>query len=138
MEAIMSLTRILLRLARNPGYPQGDNSQGYMITAPLDSQGHLAVEEWRRHKAACTVVRFKPGEDRDADGWLSHRGDAWYIHYDEPQEGADEAVYRLGDHRLSVGEYVTIHESDGQSLTYRVAEHIPVKPLHAHSDSIQR
>src|SRR6185503_15824493 len=76
-EATMSLTRTVLRLARNPGYPQGDDSQGYVITAPLDSQGHLAVEEWRRQKSACTVVRFKPGEEHDADGWLSHRGDAW-------------------------------------------------------------
>jgi hypothetical protein len=121
----MSLTRIVLRLARNPGYPSGDEDQGYVITAPLDAHGHLDVDAWRSAKKSCTVVRFKPGEERDADGWLTHRGGRWYFRYDEPEEGDDEPVYRLGDHRLSVGEYVTIHENDGQDLTYRVAEHLP-------------
>jgi len=119
----MTLTRIVMRLARNPGFPDGDAEQGYVITAPLDNQGRLMVEDWRRNKENCTVRRFKPGEERDADGWLTHRGGRWFIRYDEPEEGADEPVYRLGDHKLAVGEYLTIHESDGQDLTYRVTEH---------------
>lgn len=122
----MTLTRVVLRLARNPGFPDGDDEQGYVITAPLDNQGRLMVEEWRREKDICTVRRFKPGEERDADGWLTHRGGRWFIRYDEPEEGPDEPVYRLGDHKLSVGEYLTIHESDGQDLTYRVTEHARV------------
>lgn len=124
MEANVSLTKIVLRLARNPGYPSGDREQGYVITAPLDRESRLDVGQWRRHKDDCTVVRFKPGEDRDADGLLTHRGGNWYFHYDEPQEGDDEPVFRLGDHRLAVGEYVTIHEADGQSLTYQVDTHV--------------
>lgn len=78
----MSLTQVL-RLARNPGLPAGDDSQGYLINAPLDG--------------------------------------------DEKGEGDDEPVYRLGDHVLALGSYITIHESDGRDLTYRVAQHKPVK-----------
>lgn len=121
----MSLIRVVLRLARNPGYPNGDDAQGYVITAPLDRDGRLDVEAWREVKEDCIVIRFKPGTERDADGWLTHRGGNWYFRYDEPEEGDDEPVFRLGDHALAVGEYLTIHESDGQTLTYRVSEHLP-------------
>jgi hypothetical protein len=122
----MSLTQVVLRLARNPGYPSGDVSQGYIIHAPLDENGRLSVEKWRLDREACKVIRFKPGDERDADGLLTHRGSHWFIHYDEPREGADEPVYRLGDHSLALGSYVTIHESDGQELTYRVEQHLPI------------
>ena len=70
---------------------------------------------------------FKPGEDRDADGKLTHNGASWFFHYDEAREGADEPVYRLGEQRLAVGDYLTIHENDGQSLTYRVTQRTPFR-----------
>ena len=35
----MALKRIILRLARNPGFPDGDMHQGYTIVAPLDADG---------------------------------------------------------------------------------------------------
>jgi hypothetical protein len=123
----MSLTQVILRLARNPGFPAGDDSQGYIINAPLDDAGRLSVAEWQDVRDRCSVIRFKPGEDRDADGKLTHRGSHWFIHYDEEGEGDDEPVYRLGDHLLALGSYITIHESDGRDLTYRVAQHTPVK-----------
>ena len=122
----MALTRIILRLARNPGYPNGDDGQGYVITAPIDKDGKLLEDEWRKARKDCTVIRFKPGVERDADGWLLRRGANWYFHYDEEHEGDDEPVFRLGDHSLVLGSYATIHESDGQVLTYRVTEHLPV------------
>lgn len=129
----MSLYQIVLRLARNPGFPEGDDSQGYLVVAPLDPQDRLDPAEWRQSREACTVVRFKPGEEKDADGKLSHNGSHWFFHYDEAQEGGDEAVYRLGEHRLAIGDYVTIHESDGQSLTYRVTQRTPFRAPKDHS-----
>jgi hypothetical protein len=124
----MPLTQIVLQLARNPGYPDGDAGQGYILVAPLDADGKLDPKAWREARAACTVIRFKPGEERDADGRLMHRGADWFFHYDEAREGVDEPVFRLGDHRLLMGDYVTIHENDGQSLTYRVTQHLAVRP----------
>lgn len=121
----MSLTQVVLQLARNPGFPAGDGEQGYVITAPLDAEGRLSTLNWDKVRKFCRVVRVKPGVDRDADGWLRHRGASWYIHYDEEGEGDDEAVFRLGDHSLAVGNYVTVHESDGRDLTYRVVRHEP-------------
>jgi hypothetical protein len=130
----MSLTQVVLRLARNPRYPAGDVNQGYVITAPLDAEGRLSVEGWREQKDRCVVIRFKPGEDRDADGLLTHRGTHWFIHYDEEAEGDDEPVYRLGDHSLALGSYVTVHESDGSDMTYRVVQHAPVREAVSHKE----
>jgi hypothetical protein len=131
----MALKQIVLRLARNPGYPDGDDRQGYVITAPLDGDNRIDLEEWRQQRETCTVVRFKPGEERDADGRLTHRGGHWAFHYDEKQEGDDEPLYRLGDHQLAVGSYVTVAESDGRTQTYRVAEHHPVNVRAPHKAS---
>lgn len=125
----MSLFQIVMRLARNPGYPDGDDQQGYTIIAPLDREGRLNVEEWRDNREACTVIRFKPGEERDADGRLSHNGSHWFFHYDEVQEGEDEPVHRLQEHRLDLGDYVTIHESDGNAFTYRITQVQPYRPV---------
>lgn len=119
------LTQVVLRLARNPDFPAGDDSQGYVLFAPLDADGKLSAVEWQTVREQCSVVRFKPGVARDADGKLTHRGSHWYFHYDEPGEGDDEPVYRLGDHTLALGSYVTIHESDGRDMTYRVTQHLP-------------
>ncbi|MGE0045098.1 MAG: hypothetical protein AB7J28_13405 [Hyphomonadaceae bacterium] len=118
------LSTIVLRLARNPdaGIPEGDDQRGYKIVAPLDADDRLDLAAWRAAKARCTVDRFSPDPDEKADGWLSHRGSHWFFRYDEDEEGPDEPLFRLGDHRLRAGEYVTVHEADGDALVYRVAE----------------
>ena len=120
----MSLTRVVMRLGRNPdaGFPDGDNDQGYVVVAPLDKDGRLDLDLWRANKADCTVDRFSPAPAEKADGWLTHRGSHWFFHYDEEGEGPDEPVYRLGDHTLRLGDYLTIHEADGDDLTYKITE----------------
>ncbi len=120
----MALTRLTLRLGRNPqaGYPGGDDAHGYVITAPLDKDGKLDADLWRNHKKACTVIRFSQDDDEKADGWLTHRGSNWFFHYDEQHEGPDEPVYKLGDHTLRTGDYVTIHEADGDDLVYKITD----------------
>ena len=102
----MSLTRVVMRLGRNPdaGFPDGDNDQGYVVVAPLDKDGRLDLDLWRANKADCTVDRFSPDPAEKADGW------------------PDEPVYRLGDHTLRLGDYLTIHEADGDDLTYKITE----------------
>ena len=124
----MALTRVVMRLGRNPqaGFPDGDDRHGYVVVAPLNGDGKLDLELWRANKAACTVDRFSPEPADKADGWLSHRGANWFFRYDEEDEGPDEPVFRLGDHTMKIGEYLTIHEADGEDLTYRITEAVPV------------
>jgi hypothetical protein len=126
MSEKRGLTRLILRLGRNPGagYPEGADDYGYVVNAPLDQTGKLDPALWRETKALCTVRRFHPNE-APADGWLRHRGDNWYFWYDEADEGPEEPGFKLGAHELRAGEYVTIREGDGDALTFRIAEATP-------------
>jgi hypothetical protein len=119
----MSLSRIVMRLARNPGteFAGGDNHRGYSLTAPLTADGRLDGAAYAKLKDACAVRRFTPDED-PADGHLARRGDRWFFDYGEEEDAEDEPVYRLGEHRFAVGEYVTVTDDSGRPLTYKVVE----------------
>lgn len=122
------LMRVTLRLARNPhaGFPDGDPHRGYTIVAPLDDDGHLDADAWRAARRQCTVIRFSPDPEERADGWLTHRGAHWSLHYDDSEEGPDEPLFRLSEHRLVAGEYLSVREGDGGGLVYRIADVSPV------------
>ena len=119
----MNLHRIVMRLARNPGteFAGGDDHRGYALTAPLTGDGKLDAAAYGRLKAKCSVRRFAPDED-PADGKLMRRGERWYFDYDQDEVADDEPIYRLGEHRFAVGEYVTITDEEGRPLTYKVVE----------------
>lgn len=80
----MTLSRIVMRLARNPGteFAGGDDHRGYALTAPLTADGLLDLEAYGKTKAECVVRRFAPDEDA-ADGRLARRGSRWFFDYDE-------------------------------------------------------
>lgn len=119
----MGLSRIVMRLARNPGteFADGDDHRGYTLVAPLTAEGKIDEEAFRANRAACTVRHFAPDED-PTEGKLAHRRDRWYFDYDEDDVADDEPVYRLGEHRFAVGEYVSVTDEDQRLLTYKVTE----------------
>ena len=119
----MTLSRIVMRLARNPGteFAGGDDHRGYALTAPLTADGLIDESAYSKAKAKCVVRRFAPDED-PADGVLARKGSRWFFDYDEDDGADDEPVHRLGEHKFAVGEYVTISDEDGRPLTYKVVE----------------
>jgi hypothetical protein len=119
----MPLSRIVMRLARNPGteFAGGDDHRGYALTAPLTGEGKLDEVAYSKTRDRCVVRRFAPDED-PVDGRLARRGQRWFFDYDEGDATDDEPVYRLGEHRFAVGEYVTVTDEDGRPLTYKVVE----------------
>jgi hypothetical protein len=119
----MSLSRIVMRLARNPGteFAGGDDHRGYALTAPLTEDGLLDAAAYGKAKDACHVRRFAPDED-PMDGRLARKGSRWFFDYDDDDAADDEPVHRLGQHRFAVGEYVTVTDEDGRPLTYKVVE----------------
>ena len=119
----MALSRIVMRLARNPGteFAGGDDHRGYSLTAPLTPEGLLDEQAYSKARNACTVRRFAPDED-PVDGRLARKGQRWFFDYDEDDAADDEPVHRLGQHRFAVGEYVTVTDEDGRPLTYKVVE----------------
>ena len=90
----MSLSRIVMRLARNPGteFAGGDDHRGYSLVAPLTSDGHLDEAAYAKAKDKCAVRRFAPDEDA-VDGKLARRGPRWFFDYDD---GAAEPDVRRG------------------------------------------
>jgi hypothetical protein len=121
----VSLSRIVMRLARNPGteFADGDDHRGYTLTAPLTDDGHLDEPAFKSARDHCTVRRFAPDEDARM-GHLARRGESWFFDYGATAV-EDEAVHRLGQHRFAVGEYVSVADEDGRPLTYKVTEVLP-------------
>jgi hypothetical protein len=119
----VALSRIVMRLARNPGteFADGDDHRGYSLVAPLTSDGHLDGAAYAKVKTACAVRRFAPDE-APSDGKLVHVGKSWYFDYDNAVDTGEEPVFRLGQHRFAVGEYVSITDEDGRLLTYKVTD----------------
>jgi hypothetical protein len=119
----MTLSRIIMRLARNPGteFADGDDHRGYTLVAPLQGDGKLDLEAFQKAKAKCSVRRFAPDEDA-VTGRLNRRGHTWFFDYDDADDADDEPVHRLGEHRFAVGEYVSVADEDGRLLAYKVTD----------------
>jgi hypothetical protein len=119
----MSLSRIVMRLARNPGteFAEGDDHRGYTLTAPLTRDHRLDLEAWRTLKRQSVVRRFSPDED-PMEGRLSRRGETWFFEFEDEGREVDQSVHRLGDHTFAIGDYVTITDQTSRPLTYKVTE----------------
>ncbi len=44
----MTLTIVRLELARDPAHPEGSSSHGYEFVAPLNDDGRIDAEAWRK------------------------------------------------------------------------------------------
>ncbi|OYX12838.1 MAG: hypothetical protein B7Z15_09260 [Rhizobiales bacterium 32-66-8] len=116
---------IRLELAREKDHPQGARNFGYSFTAPLDENGQIEPALWAKHRDTCRVVRFRPGEADELGHLVRRPGGSWAFRYDISGTEDDEAGYRFGDERFTVGEYVSIRE-DEDTHTYRVVSVEPV------------
>ena len=123
------LKRIRLQLARSKEFPSGSAHHGYEFVAPLDANGHIDPELWRKYRNRCHVHRFWSGED-DKSGLLVHRPGSseharWVFDYDKARVDDDETGYRFGAHLFIPGEYVTLNDQN-QAHTFQV---VSVEPL---------
>jgi hypothetical protein len=111
---------VKLRLAREKGHPAGDLSHGYDILMPLDDDGHILPDLWRKHRDLCRVRRFRPGEE-DKHGMLARRpGGSWYFDYNRDDDGDDENAFRFNTERFVLGEYVSVREDDDTMHTFQI------------------
>lgn len=113
----MALKLIRLELARTRDYPDGSHKHGYEFIAPLDADGALDMEEWARHRQACTVWHFW-GDDEER-GQLIHSRKRWAFSY-APGDEDDEPIFRFASHSFKEGEYLSITEHDGETYPFRV------------------
>lgn len=114
------LKQVLLHLARTKEFPEGSARHYYRFVAPLDAEGHLDAEGWRKHRDQCRVVRSWGDEEADI-GHLVHRpGGSWGFRYDIDGDEGDEAGYKLSSHVFIPGEYVSIRDDEDELHTFRV------------------
>jgi hypothetical protein len=120
----MSLKKIRMELARDREFPNGSPQHGYEFVAPLDAHERIDAKEWHKRRKECRVLRFWGSAEHEHGHLMRRPGGAWSFHYEE--EGDididDETGYRFGDHVFRMGEYVSIHEADGQLRTFRVTK----------------
>jgi hypothetical protein len=125
------LKHIRLHLARSKEFPNGSARHGYDLVAPLDKNGYIDPELWRKHREACRVRRYWEGED-DVVGHLVHKSGGaeharWTFEYAPGAAEDAEAGFRFGVHTFSSGEYVSIKDEDGELHTFVVASVEPME-----------
>jgi hypothetical protein len=111
--------KVRLRLAREPGHPQGSQEHGYDLVMPLDNDGRIDSSLWKSHRELCRVVHYRADEEHDIGHLVRQPGGQWKFHYDIKGDEADPRGYHFTDERFVVGEYISVLEDDGQH-TYRV------------------
>jgi hypothetical protein len=118
----MTLKKVRLELARDRNHPEGSNRHGYEFVGPLDEEGRLDPVLWKKYRERCRVRRFWQNEDDELGHLVRKRGGQWAFHYDiDGSFDDDEGGYRLGNHKFTVGEYVSIREHEDDVMrTFRV------------------
>ncbi len=117
----VALKRVRLELARDHEHPNGSRNHGYDFIAPLDDNGHIVADAWKKVRDRCRVKRFAPGEQDEVGHIIRKPAGSWAFHYDiHGDPNHDESGYRFADHAFKLGEYVSIKEHDGVLRTFKV------------------
>jgi hypothetical protein len=126
MESNMTATlkRIVLTLARSKEFPNGSSQIGYDLIAPLDSDGHIDLAEWKKHRTICRVRHFSPAEENKS-GLLVHKAGGaehgrWVFDYNAARDDDDEGGFMFGHHIFAPGEYVSVSDAAGTMHTFVV------------------
>lgn len=114
----MVWTVIRLELARTPEFPEGSAARAYLLRLPLDASGMIDTPSFEKDPQLATVRRYWPNE-RDKEGYVIRKRRNWVFSY-APGEEDDEALFHLETHPIRLGEFVTITETDGEKLPFRV------------------
>jgi hypothetical protein len=115
----MTWKTIRLELGRTKEHPEGSPAHAYVLHLPLDASGHIDEAAFKSDPDRATVLRMWPGEADERGQVIRKRGGGYAISY-EPGEDDDEPFWHLTTHALTVGEYVTITETDGEALPFKV------------------
>jgi hypothetical protein len=114
----MTWKTIRLELARTPDFPAGSSAHAYLLRLPVDDNGMVEARSLREATEHPTVRRFWPDEPVQT-GVVVRKGGKWLFSY-RPGDDDDEAVFHLESHPIKVGQYLTITETSGDALPFRV------------------
>lgn len=114
----MTWTMIRLDLARSAAFPDGSATHSYLLRVPLTHDGVIDAAAVASHPDQATVLRSWPDE-AERRGYLMLGEEGWHFSY-APGDADDEPIFHLETHTLVPGGYVTIRETDGDELCFRV------------------
>ena len=118
-----NLKRVRLELARTPEYPEGSSEHGYEFIAPVNNNGHIDSDDWKKLRELCRVTRFTA--DETETGMLRHVGRGWRFDYNDASKDDDEPFFKLDRHSLMPGAYVSITEHDGVQRPFKIISVTP-------------
>lgn len=113
----MSWKIVRLELARTPGYPEGSPEHAFLVRLPIGENGAVQADLLKQPLMQPSVRRIWPGES-EKTGVIIPKDDGWVFSY-EPGDDDDEPLFRLNDHKLKMGDYLTIFEQ-GEALPFKV------------------
>src|SRR4029450_9467831 len=88
-------SKVRLRLAREPGHPQGSQDHGYDLVIPLDGDGRLDSDLREKPRQLCRVVHYPSDEEHDIGHMVRLPGGQWAFHYDIKGNEKDAAGYHF-------------------------------------------
>jgi len=115
---LMNWKHVRLELARTSEFPDGSRDCAYELVVPLDAQGVIDRKAFEAARGRATVQRIWPHQATQR-GAIIRRKAGWAFSY-APGDADDETVFHLEDHPLAVGNYVTVTETNGERLPFRV------------------
>lgn len=121
----MTMMKIRLELGRTAEYPNGNENHAYEFVAPIDAEGRIDADAWKKERENCVVRHFQNGNLIKA-GHLSRVGRSWRFDYDRRTHGDDEPFYKLDQHTMRPGLYVSIMEHDGIQRPFKITSVVPV------------
>ena len=124
-DAMTQFHHVRLELAREPGAPAGDPTDGYVFVAPLDADGRLDGEALRAEPGRGHVRRFSREATVSKGQLRQGPGGRWIL---DMEDGDDEDAtgFRFGEERFVLGEYVSLSLPSGDQHTYVVARVVEV------------
>lgn len=114
----MAWSSIRLELARTEEFPEGSSAHSYILRLPLGADGLIDQSQLKHPAERPHVRRIWPGEHDRLGAVIPVKG-GWAFSY-APGEEDDEAVFHLENHAIRLGEYLTITETDGRQLPFKV------------------
>ena len=112
----MNWKSIRLELGSTGEYPAGSVSRAYLIRLPLDDEDTVDKAAFLESPSKATVRRHW-SSDPDERGVLVESGSDWTMRCDHERH----RVLRLNGTPLRLGQRVSVVETDGTILPFRVA-----------------